>query len=309
MQLVTHQTGPEGKKVQRLLVEQGLPIARELYLALVVDREARRVTVMASTEGGMEIEEVAEKTPEKILKVRVDPAVGLSGFQARQLAFGLGLSKKAMRDFGKLVGSMAKLFVEEDCSLAEINPLIVTEDDRVLALDAKLNFDSNAAFRHPAWSELRDLSEENETEIEADAAGLSYIQLDGDIGCLVNGAGLAMATMDIIKHFGGEPANFLDVGGGATKEQVTKAFKIILSSDDVKGIFVNIFGGIMKCDIIANGVVGAARELGLTIPVVVRLAGTNVELGQKILAESGLDLIPASDMADGGRKIVAAVGN
>jgi succinyl-CoA synthetase beta subunit len=308
MQLVTHQTGPEGKKVQRLLVEQGLPIARELYLALVVDRDTRRVVVMASTEGGMDIEEVAEKHPEKILKVAVDPAVGLMPYEARQLAFGLGLTGKTIGEFSKLAANLYELFVKEDCALAEVNPLIVTKDDHVMALDAKLNFDANADFRHvAAWDGWRDMSEENATEIEAKKTGLSYIQLDGNIGCLVNGAGLAMATMDIIKYFGGEPANFLDVGGGANKEQVTKAFKIILSSKDVKGIFVNIFGGIMKCDIIAEGVVAATKELGLSVPLVVRLAGTNVEQGREILNNSGLKITAATDMKDGAQKIVELV--
>jgi len=306
--LVTHQTGPEGKKVQRLLVEQGLPIARELYLALVVDRESRRIVVMASTEGGMDIEEVADKHPEKIMKVAVDPAVGLMPFQGRQLAFALGLVGKQGSEFGKLVASLYELFMKEDCALLEINPLIVTKDDRVIALDAKINFDSNADFRHVAqWDGWRDMSEENATEIEAKKTGLSYIQLEGNIGCLVNGAGLAMATMDIIKYFGGEPANFLDVGGGANKEQVTKAFKIILSSSDVKGIFVNIFGGIMKCDIIAEGVVAATKELGLSVPLVVRLEGTNVEKGREILNNSGLKITAASNMKDGAQKIVELV--
>ena len=306
--LVTHQTGPEGKKVQRLLVEQGLPIARELYLALVIDRESRRVVVMASTEGGMDIEEVAEKHPEKILKVAIDPAVGFAGYQGRQLAFGLGLQGKQSGEFVKLVNNLYELFIKEDCSLAEVNPLIVTKDDKVIALDAKLNFDGNGEFRHQKeWDELRDLSEENETELEAKKTGLSYIQLDGNIGCLVNGAGLAMSTMDIIKHFGGEPANFLDVGGGANKEQVTKAFKIILSSSDVKGIFVNIFGGIMKCDIIAEGVIAATKELGLSVPLVVRLEGTNVEKGRELLNNSGLKITAATTMKDGAQKIVDLV--
>jgi succinyl-CoA synthetase beta subunit len=306
--LVTHQTGPEGKKVQRLLVEQGLPIARELYLALVIDRETRRVVVMGSTEGGMDIEEVADKHPEKILKVAVDPAVGLSPYQGRQLAFGLGLVGKQQGEFIKLVSGLYELFIKEDCSLAEVNPLVVTKDDKVIALDAKLNFDSNADFRHvAAWDSWRDLSEENEVEVEAKKTGLSYIQLNGNIGCLVNGAGLAMATMDIIKYFGGEPANFLDVGGGANKDQVTKAFKIILSSSDVKGIFVNIFGGIMKCDIIAEGVIAATRELGLNVPLVVRLEGTNVEKGRELLNNSGLKITAATSMKDGAQKIVELV--
>jgi succinyl-CoA synthetase beta subunit len=306
--LVTHQTGPEGKKVQRLLVEQGLPIARELYLALVVDRESRRVTVMASTEGGMDIEEVAEHTPEKIIKVAVDPAVGFAPYQGRQIAFALGLAGKQASELGKIATALYDLFIKEDASLVEVNPLIVTKDDRVVALDAKLNFDGNGEFRHQKeWDELRDLSEENATELEAKKTGLSYIQLEGNIGCLVNGAGLAMATMDIIKYFGGEPANFLDVGGGANKEQVTKAFKIILSSTDVKGIFVNIFGGIMKCDIIAEGVVAATKELGLSVPLVVRLEGTNVEKGKEILNSSGLKIVAANDMKDGAQKIVELV--
>ncbi len=303
--LVTHQTGPEGKLVQRLYVEQGLPIEEEMYLALVIDREQKRVAVMASTEGGVDIEEVAEHSPEKIFKVWIDPAVGLQGYQMRQLAFGLGLSKKAMKGFGKLLAGLAELFVKEDCSIAEINPLVVTKDEEVIALDAKVNFDSNAHFRHAAlWNELRDLTEEAQTEIEAKDAGLSYIQLDGNIGCLVNGAGLAMSTMDTIQHFGGSPANFLDVGGGASQEAVTKAFRIILSSDAVKGIFVNIFGGIMKCDIIANGVVAATKELGLEVPLVVRLEGTNVEAGKAILRDSGLNITPADTMAEGAKKIV-----
>jgi succinyl-CoA synthetase beta subunit len=306
--LVTHQTGPEGKKVQRLLVEQGLPIARELYLALVVDRESRRVTLMASTEGGMDIEEVAEHTPEKIIKVAVDPAVGFAPYQGRQIAFALGLAGKQASELGKIATALYDLFIKEDASLVEVNPLIVTKDDRVVALDAKLNFDGNGEFRHQKeWDELRDLSEENATELEAKKTGLSYIQLEGNIGCLVNGAGLAMATMDIIKYFGGEPANFLDVGGGANKEQVTKAFKIILSSTDVKGIFVNIFGGIMKCDIIAEGVIAATKELGLTVPLVVRLEGTNVEKGRELLNNSGLKITAATTMKDGAQKIVDLV--
>jgi succinyl-CoA synthetase beta subunit len=305
--LVTHQTGPEGKKVQRLLVEQGVAIGRELYLALVLDREKRRVVVMASTEGGVEIELVAEKTPEKIIKVWVDPSVGLSGFQTRQVGFGLGLTGEALKDLGKLLPALYQMFMKEDCSQLEINPLIVTKDDRLLALDGKLNFDDNADFRHKEWSGLRDLSEEKQVEIDARAAGLSYIQLDGNIGCLVNGAGLAMATMDIIKHCGGDPANFLDVGGGASREAVTLAFKIILGSPSVKGIFVNIFGGIAQCDTIAAGVIAASKEVGLKVPLVVRLEGTNVELGRKMLAESGLPITNASTMGDGARKIVELV--
>jgi succinyl-CoA synthetase beta subunit len=305
--LVTHQTGPEGKKVQRLLVEQGLAIGRELYLAVVLDREQRRLTVMASTEGGMEIEEVAEKSPEKIQRVVVDPAVGLMPYQARQLAFGLSLSGDAAKELVKLLAALEKLFMDEDCSQVEINPLVVTKDNHLIALDAKINLEDNAAFRHPEWQSWRDMTEEKAVEVEAKAAGLSYIQLDGNIGCLVNGAGLAMATMDIIKHYGGEPANFLDVGGGATKEAVTQAFKIILTSPEVKGIFVNIFGGIAQCDTIAAGVIAAAKELGLTVPLVVRLEGTNVELGRKLLAESGLKITPAATMGEGAQKIVSLV--
>jgi succinyl-CoA synthetase beta subunit len=303
--LVTHQTGPEGKKVQRLFVEQGLKIKKELYLALVVDREAKRVAVMASTEGGVEIEKVAEETPERIHTVHIDPAVGLQPYQSRQLAFALGLTPKEQKGFGKLLSGLATLFVKEDCSIAEVNPLILTEDEQVVALDAKVNFDSNADFRHKDyWTSVRDLDEEAPTEIEAKEAGLSYIQLEGNIGCLVNGAGLAMSTMDAIKHFGGEPANFLDVGGGATQEAVTKAFKIILESKSVQGIFVNIFGGIMQCDIIANGVVAATKELGLEVPLVVRLEGTNVEKGREILNNSGLAITAAATMAEGAQKIV-----
>jgi succinyl-CoA synthetase beta subunit len=303
--LVTHQTGPEGKVVQRLLVEQGLAIKSELYLALVVDRESRRIAIMASTEGGMDIEEVASKTPEKIHTIAIDPAVGLQGYQVRQLAFALGLSKKEQKHFAGLLFKLAELFENEDCSIAEINPLILTEDERVIALDAKVNFDSNAEFRHAElWDQLRDLSEEAPTETEAKKAGLSFIQLDGNIGCLVNGAGLAMSTMDTIKYYGGEPANFLDVGGGASQEAVTKAFRIILQSDAVKGIFVNIFGGIMRCDTIANGVVAATKELGLEVPLVVRLEGTKVDEGRKILDESGLAITSAATMAEGAQKIV-----
>jgi len=263
--------------------------------------------VMASTEGGVEIEEVAEKSPEKIQKVWVDPAVGLAPYQARQLAFGLGLEGTAMKEFGKLLAQMEQVFMKEDCSQVEINPLVVTKDNHVVALDAKVNFDDSAEFRHKVWADWRDMSEEQATEVEAKEAGLSYVQLDGNIGCLVNGAGLAMATMDIIKHYGGEPANFLDVGGGATKEAVTKAFKIILQSPAVKGIFVNIFGGIAQCDTIAAGVIAATEELGLSVPLVVRLEGTNVELGRKMLEESGLAISPAATMGEGAQKIVELV--
>ncbi len=313
MQLVTHQTGPEGQKVRRLYVEQGLDIARELYLGLVVDREERQIAIMASTEGGVEIEKVAAETPEKILTEHVDPVVGLASYQSRKLAFGLEITKgspdpkRTMKEFIAIVTKLCTLFEKEDCSLCEVNPLIVTKEGGVVALDSKINFDDNATPRHREWIEMRDEEEEDPVEAEAKEAGLSYVSLDGDIGCLVNGAGLAMSTMDIIKHYGGEPANFLDVGGGANKEQVTKAFKMILSSDRVKGIFVNIFGGIMKCDVIAEGVVAATKELGLEVPLVVRLEGTNVDKGKEILAKSGLSIQPADTMADGAEKIVAAV--
>src|SRR5450432_1876098 len=313
MQLITHQTGPQGQKVQRLYVEQGLDIARELYLGLVVDREKRRIAVMASTEGGVEIETVADKTPEKILTEHIDPVTGLTAFQARKLAYGLGIGKgtpnprETIAEFGKLLSKLSELFEKEDCSLCEINPLVVTKEGKVVALDAKVNFDDNAAGRHKEWIELMDKAEEDPVELEAKDAGLSYVSLDGDIGCLVNGAGLAMSTMDIIQHQGGTPANFLDVGGGASQEQGKTAFQIILKSAKVKGIFVNIFGGIMRCDIVASGVIAASKELGLKVPLVVRLEGTNVELGKKILAESGLAIQPADTMDDGARKIVAAV--
>ena len=313
MQLVTHQTGPEGQKVRRLYVEQGLDIARELYLGLVVDRESRRIAVMASTEGGVEIEKVADETPEKILTERIDPTVGLAAFEARKLAYGLGIGKgspkpkETIAQFVQIVTKLAAMFEKEDCSLCEVNPLIVSKSGDVLALDAKINFDDNAEGRHKEWAALMDKDEEDPVELEAKATGLNYVSLDGDIGCLVNGAGLAMATMDIIQHAGGSPANFLDVGGGATKDQVTKAFKMILSSKKVKGIFVNIFGGIMKCDVIAEGVVAATKELGLKVPLVVRLEGTNVEEGKAILKASGLKIQAADDMLDGAKKIVSAV--
>ncbi len=315
MQLVTHQTGPAGQKVKRLYIEQGLEIERELYLAVLVDRDSRRVAFMASTEGGMEIEKVAAETPEKILTVFVDPIVGLSPFQSRQLAYSLGLEKhgkEAIAGFAKLCASLYEMFIKEDCSMVEINPLIVTKQGGVMALDAKVTFDDNAEFRHPEWAALVDEGEEDPVELEAKAAGLNYVSLDGNVGCLVNGAGLAMATMDIIKHVGEKsgvaPANFLDVGGGANEEQVTKAFSMILKSPKVKAIFVNIFGGIMKCDVIANGVVAAAKNLGLKVPVIVRLEGTNVELGRKILNDSGLRIEAATTMFDGATKIVKAVG-
>jgi succinyl-CoA synthetase beta subunit len=313
MQLVTHQTGPAGQKVRRLYIEQGLDIARELYLGAVIDRDRRRIAFMASTEGGVEIEKVAAETPDRIVTVHVDPAVGFAPYQARQLAFALGLgAKETLPKFVKLLRALYDVIVREDCSLCEINPLVHTKSNDVVALDAKINLDDNAEFRHPEWKDLEDRDEEDPVELEAKAAGLNYVSLDGNVGCLVNGAGLAMATMDIIKHFGAghgvAPANFLDVGGGANQEQVTKAFKMILKSPKVKAIFVNIFGGIMKCDVIANGVVAAAREIGLPVPLVVRLEGTNVELGRKILGESGLAIQAASTMADGAKKVVAAVG-
>jgi len=307
MQLVTHQTGPEGQKVNRLYIEDGCDIARELYLGLILHRETSRVVFMASTEGGMDIEEVAHETPEKIFKLSVDPLTGLTGFQARRIAFALGLEGKSVNAAVKFMSGLYRMFVELDASVVEINPLVLTRSGDVIALDAKVNFDSNGLFRHPELQEYRDFAEENAAEIEASRWDLSYINLDGNIGCMVNGAGLAMATMDIIKYFGGEPANFLDVGGGATQEKVSAAFRIITSDPKVKGIFVNIFGGIMKCDVIANGVIGAVREVGLSVPLVVRLEGTNVELGKKILAESGLAVIPADNMADGAKKIIEAI--
>jgi succinyl-CoA synthetase beta subunit len=308
MNLVTHQTGPEGKKVNRLLIEQGIDIARELYIGMVVDRGNGRVTVMASTEGGMEIEEVAAKHPEKILKQAIDPAVGFRPWQARALAYGLGLKDAEAKNAVTFLTALTRAFEDLDCSLAEINPLVVTKQGDVLALDAKINFDDNALYRHPELNELRDLDEEDHSEIEAKKYDLSFISLDGTIGCMVNGAGLAMATMDIIKVYGGMPANFLDVGGGATKEKVTAAFKIITADPRVKGIFINIFGGIMKCDTIAEGVTAAVKEVGLKVPLVVRLEGTNVELGKKILRDSGLNLVAANDMADGAKKIVELAG-
>ncbi|MVO99173.1 MULTISPECIES: ADP-forming succinate--CoA ligase subunit beta [Paenibacillus] len=305
--LVTHQTGPEGKEVKRLLIEQGCDIKKEYYIGVVVDRDTGRVVMMGSEEGGMDIEEVAANTPEKIFKEVIDPAIGLQVFQARKLAYAINIPKELVNKAVKFMIALYTAFVDKDCSIAEINPLVVTGGGDVMALDAKLNFDSNALYRHKDILALRDLEEEDEKEIEASKYDLSYIALDGNIGCMVNGAGLAMATMDIIKHYSGDPANFLDVGGGATKEKVTEAFKIILSDSKVKGIFVNIFGGIMRCDVIAEGVVAAAKELGLDRPLVVRLEGTNVELGKKILNESGLNIVSADSMADGAQKIVALV--
>ena len=308
MTLVTHQTGPEGKKVHRLLVEQGLPIEHEYYLGMLLDRTTGRVTVMASTEGGMDIEEVAAKHPEKILKESIDPATGWQDWQSRKLAKALGMQGKLGAELGKFLKALTRCYDESDCSLLEINPLVSTKDGKVLALDAKINFDDNALYRHPELEAWRDPNEEDAQELEAKKWDLSYISLDGNIGCMVNGAGLAMSTMDIIKFYGGQPANFLDVGGGATAEKVTAAFKIITSSPDVKAIFVNIFGGIMKCDTIAAGVIAAVKEVGLKVPLVVRLEGTNVELGKKMLAESKLNIVAAADMADGAKKVVAAVG-
>jgi len=306
MQLVTPQTGPEGKKVQRILVEQGLAIEHEYYLGMLLDRATARVTVMASVEGGMDIEEVAAKHPEKILKQAIDPATGWQDWQSRVLAKQLGLSGKVAGELAKFLRSLTRCYEDMDCSMLEINPLVTTKDGKVLALDAKINFDDNALFRHPELEAWRDPNEEDASEQEAKKWDLSYISLDGNIGCMVNGAGLAMSTMDIIKYYGGAPANFLDVGGGATAEKVTAAFKIITSSADVKAIFVNIFGGIMKCDTIAQGVITAVKEVGLKVPLVVRLEGTNVELGKKMLAESGLNILAASDMADGAQKAVKA---
>ncbi|AJS59183.1 ADP-forming succinate--CoA ligase subunit beta [Paenibacillus sp. IHBB 10380] len=305
--LVTHQTGPAGKEVKRLLIEEGCDIRKEYYVGVVVDRATGRVVMMASEEGGTEIEEVAAETPEKIFKEIVDPAVGLQSFQARKLAYAIHIPNELVNKAAQFMMALYRAFVDKDCSIAEINPLVITGDGQVIALDAKLNFDSNALFRHKDIQELRDLDEEDLKEIEASKYDLSYIALDGNIGCMVNGAGLAMATMDIIKYYGGDPANFLDVGGGATTEKVTEAFKIILSDEQVKGIFINIFGGIMRCDVIANGVVEAAKQLGLTRPLVVRLEGTNVDLGKKILAESGLNIVAADSMADGAQKIVSLV--
>ncbi|MBR2756828.1 MAG: ADP-forming succinate--CoA ligase subunit beta [Exiguobacterium sp.] len=305
--LVTHQTGPEGKVVQRLYIEEGSAIDQEFYLGLVLDRSIGRIVIMGSSEGGMDIEEVAEHTPEKIHKEIVDPVVGLRPFQARRLAFKMEVPTKLVNKFSDMVMKLYKVYVETDCTIAEINPLVTTKDGNVIALDAKLTFDSNALYRHPDILALRDTTEEDPREVEASKHDLSYIALDGNIGCLVNGAGLAMATMDIIKHYGAEPANFLDVGGGATKEKVTEAFKLILSDDQVKGIFVNIFGGIMKCDIIAEGIVAATKEIGLDLPLVVRLEGTNVDAGKRILNESGLAITTANSMADGAEKIAALV--
>ncbi len=307
MQLVTHQTGPGGQKVRRLLVEEGADIKKELYIGMVVDRVTQRACLMASSEGGMDIEEVAARTPEKIHKVFIDPTTGLKDAEAAEVAKKIGIPDQAVAEAAKLLQCLYKCFDETDASLAEINPLILTSQDKVIALDSKLNFDDNALFRHPEVVAMRDLDEEDPLEIEASKFDLSYISLDGNIGCMVNGAGLAMATMDTIKLFGGEPANFLDVGGGATAERVTAAFKIMLSNPKVKCILVNIFGGIMKCDTIAAGVVAAAREVKLSVPLVVRMKGTNDDLGKKILADSGLPIISAGNMGEAGQKAVEAV--
>jgi succinyl-CoA synthetase beta subunit len=310
MNLVTHQTGPEGKIVNTILIEEGCDIEHEYYVGIVLDRDTSRITFMASEEGGVEIEKVAEETPEKIIKVAIDPAVGYTPSVGRKLGYGIGLKGDALKGAMKFFAGLYQLYIEKDCSIAEINPLVTTKSGEVIALDAKLNFDDNALYRQKAIEALRDETEESKQELEAGEYGLSYISLDGNIGCLVNGAGLAMGTLDIISQYGGEPANFLDVGGGATKETVQKAFEIILEDKKVTAILVNIFGGIMKCDIIAEGVIAAAKELDLKVPLVVRLEGTNVNLGKKILAESGLAITPADDLADAAKKVVeAAKGN
>lgn len=307
--LVTVQTGPAGRVVNRLYVEEGSQIERELYLSALVDRETSRVAFIASTEGGMDIEKVAHETPEKILTMSIDPATGFQPFHGRKIAFALGLSGDLVKQCTKLVANLYRMVVEKDMSLLEINPLVVTKDDKLICLDGKMNFDGNALYRHPDIVAMRDESEEDPMEIEASKYDLSYVKLDGTIGCMVNGAGLAMATMDIIKLYGAEPANFLDVGGGASKEKVQAAFKIILSDPSVKGILVNIFGGIMRCDIIAEGVIAAAREMDIKVPLVVRLEGTNVELGKEILAKSGLKIVPADNLADAAEKITTEVKN
>ena len=306
MNLVTHQTGPEGKKVNLVLIEEGCDIDHEYYVGIVLDRDTSRITMMASSEGGVEIEKVAEETPDKIIKVAIEPSVGYTPAVGRKLGFGIGLKGDVLKKAMKFFEGLYNLYIQKDCSIAEINPLVTTKDGDVIALDAKLNFDANALYRNPQIEELRDETEESAQELEAGKYGLSYISLDGNIGCLVNGAGLAMGTLDIISQYGGTPANFLDVGGGATKETVQKAFEIILEDEKVTAILVNIFGGIMKCDIIAEGVVAAAKELDLKVPLVVRLEGTNVNLGKKILAESGLAITPADDLADAAQKVVEA---
>jgi succinyl-CoA synthetase beta subunit len=305
--LITKQTGPKGKEVKRIYVEEGCDIKRELYLGMLVDRGSQRITVMASTEGGMDIEDVAHNTPEKIIKIAIDPTQGLQPYYARKVAFALGLEGKQIGACVKFLMAMYEAFTGLDASIVEINPLVVTGAGEILALDAKMNFDDNALFRHKDVADLRDEDEEDPMELEASKHELNYVKLDGSIGCMVNGAGLAMATMDIIKLYGGEPANFLDVGGGATRERVTQAFKLILSDPNVEGILVNIFGGIMRCDVIAEGVVAAAREVALNVPLVVRLEGTNVDLGKKILKNSGLKIVSADNLADAAQKIVTAV--
>ena len=307
MTLVTHQTDPEGKLVKRIYVEEGTSIAKELYLSMLIDRATSQVTFVASSEGGVEIEEVAEKHPEKIIKLPVDPAAGLQAFHIRKLAFGLGLAKEVQAEFAPFIERLYRAFMDTDASQLEINPLVITGDNHIIALDAKFNFDENALFRHPDIHDLRDPDEEDPLEQKAAKFGLSYIKMDGNIGCMVNGAGLAMATMDIVKLCGGTPANFLDVGGGANREKVTEAFKLILSDSNVEGILVNIFGGIMRCDIIAEGIITAAREVNLHVPLVVRLEGTNVELGKKMLASSGLAITTADNLGDAADKIVGAV--
>jgi succinyl-CoA synthetase beta subunit len=305
--LVTHQTGPQGRLVRRVYVEEASQVARELYLGVLVDRKAGAVAVIASTEGGMDIEEVAAKTPEKIITEPINPVLGMSGFLGRKIAFALGLKDKQVGQFASLLAAIYKAFLETDASLVEINPLVVTQDGRVLCLDAKMSFDDNGLFRHPDIRELRDSNEEDPAETEAAKYDLSYVHLDGNIGCMVNGAGLAMATMDIVKVFGAEPANFLDVGGGANTEKVAAAFRILLSDERVKGVLINIFGGIMRCDVLAQGVVEAAKQVNLTVPLVVRMEGTNVEQGKKILADSGIKVIAAADMADAARRVTEAI--
>ncbi|MDD9303159.1 MAG: ADP-forming succinate--CoA ligase subunit beta [Desulfobacter sp.] len=307
MTLVTHQTGPEGKQVQKLLIESGQDIKKELYLSLLVDRATASIIIMASQDGGMDIETVADKTPERIIKVGVDPLLGIQGYQIREVAFGLALPKAAMKSFSGLLANLYKMFAATDCSMLEINPLILTSDDKVLALDAKVDFDSNALYRHKDLLELRDLTEEDPLEVEASKFNLNYINLDGNVGNIVNGAGLAMATMDIIKNAGATPANFMDVGGGASSEQVENAFRIILADEKVKAVLINIFGGILRCDIFAQGVVDAAKKTGINIPVVVRMEGTNVTQGKQILADAGLNLTSATDLSDAAQKIAAAV--
>jgi succinyl-CoA synthetase beta subunit len=308
MMLITHQTGPEGRRVSRLLVEQGLPIARELYLGLVIDRAAGRPVFMASQDGGMEIEAVAEKTPERIHREHIDPAAGLVPFQTRKLAFALGLEGEQVGKFAKLVTAVYAAFLGTDASLVEINPLVVTSDGELLALDAKMNFDDSALSRHPELKELRDLEEEDPLEIEASKFSLNYIRLDGTIGCMVNGAGLAMATMDIIKLAGGEPANFLDVGGGANKDQIRNAFKILMSDKNVRAVLINIFGGILRCDVLAEGVISAVRELGVPVPIVIRMEGTNVEEGKRLLGESKLNFTTANSMGEAAETVVRLAG-